>query len=405
MSEILQEPQSQSPSEILSIGALPYGPEGPPRVLGRLGPESGPTLICVAGLHGNEPMGVVGLERALSRIESSGIELRGQLVGLVGNRKALSLGKRYLDHDLNRAWFADRIEALRGASVPLTDEDDELAELDRELEPILRRRSGSIFLLDLHTTSGPGPAFSVLEDTLTNRAFALNFPVPMVLGFEEEIGGTLANYLCERGVIGIGLEAGQHSEPLAAERAEAAVWIAIGATGLIANGEPELADARRRLAGGASTLPTSVEVRHRHAITQADGFQMNSGRRSFQPVETGEQLARDRSGEIVSPARGLLLMPLYQEQGDDGFFVVRRVRPIWLQVSALVRRYRFERFLHRLPGVRRHAERPGAFIVNRRIARFLTLDLFHLLGFKRVGPAGRFVVMTRRRYDEPSPSS
>ncbi len=384
---------------VQTLGSLPYGPEGPPRVLGRLGPDSGPTLVVVAGLHGNEPMGVIGLDRALTRLQSIDAPLAGRVIGLVGNRRALALGRRYIDHDLNRAWFADRIELLRSAPDLLAQEDRELLEIDRELRPLLEGSGGPIYLLDLHTTSGPGPAFSVLEDTLANRAFALNFPVPMVLGFEEEVGGTLSNYLCERGVTGIGLEAGQHREPRAAERAEAAVWIALRAAGLLRDGQAELEAARRRLKTESAELPAMVEVRYRHAISAGDGFRMDPGHRTFQPIERGQRLAHDRSGDVVSPAGGLLLMPLYQTQGDDGFFVVRRVLPVWLKLSALLRRYRFERFVHLLPGVRRHPERPGAFIVNRRVARFLTLELFHLLGFKRIGPVGRYVVLTRRSFD------
>lgn len=398
MTETLQD--RPGTTDVLTVGPLPYGPEGPPRVLGRLGPETGPTLVCVAGLHGNEPMGVIGLERALGRLRAIESSLRGPVIGLVGNRQALARGVRYVDHDLNRAWFGDRIDLLRGSRDGLGDEEAELVELDREIEPILHGASGEVFLLDLHTTSGPGPAFSVLEDTLANRAFALNFPVPMVLGFEEEVGGTLSDYLCERGVIGIGFEGGQHEEPLAAERAESAVLIAVAAAGLLADDHPEVVKERERLKNASAGLPVSVEVRYRHAISDRDGFEMHTGHRTFAEVSEGQVLACDRRGDVQSPADGLLLMPLYQTQGNDGFFVVRRVKRVWLQLSALVRRYSLERYIHLLPGVRKHTEKAGAFIVNRRVARFLTLELFHLLGFKRIGPAGRYVVLTRRSHDD-----
>ena len=397
MTETLQTSPSQT--EVESIGAVPYGPDGPPRVLDRLGRDNGPTLLCVAGLHGNEPMGVIGLERALAGLKALESELEGRVVGLVGNRKALARGMRYLDHDLNRAWFADRIDLLRSSPHNLGHEDEELVHLDGHLEPILKGETEGVFLLDLHTTSGPGPAFSVLEDTLANRAFALNFPVPMVLGFEEEVGGTLSDYLCDRGVIGIGFEGGQHEDPAAAERSEAAVWIAAASAGILSASHPKVAEAHARLEADSAELPTSVEVRYRHAISDLDGFEMHPGHRTFAPVEEGQELARDRKGVVVSPTDGLLLMPLYQKQGNDGFFVVRRVRRVWLRLSALVRRYRLERYVHLLPGVRKHEERPGAFTVDRDIARFLTLELFHLLGFKRIGPAGRYVVLARRSHD------
>ena len=78
-------------------------------------------------------------------------------------------------------------------------------------------------------------------------------------------------------------------------------------------------------------------------------------------------------------------MPLYQDQGEEGFFLVDPVRPFWLRLSERVRPWRLERFLHWLPGVRRHPDQEGAFIIDRRIARWEALQVFHLLGFRRRG--------------------
>jgi hypothetical protein len=90
-------------------------------------------------------------------------------------------------------------------------------------------------------------------------------------------------------------------------------------------------------------------------------------------------------------------MPLYQDQGEDGFFLVREVQPVWLSVSKVLRGLGMEKVLHLLPGVRRHPELPGSFIVDRRYARWLARQLFHLLGFRRVGRDGRTLVMSQRQ--------
>ena len=42
-------------------------------------------------------------------------------------------------------------------------------------------------------------------------------------------------------------------------------------------------------------------------------------------------------------------MPLYQPQGDDGFFVMREFRPFWLRVSSLLRRARADLLFRLLP--------------------------------------------------------
>ncbi len=386
----------REPSAAAAAGGLDV-----PRVLGRVDSgRAGPTLIVVAGLHGNEPAGVVALQSLLPRLaDDPGVLAAGRIVGLAGNREALRARRRYLVHDLNRYWLPERVELLRAAAGPLTAEDQELRELDLEIRRLLDEAEGQVYLLDLHTTSGPELPFCTLDDSLRNRRFAFAFPVPVVLGLEEELVGTLSIHVETLGVITAGFESGMHEAPASVERAEAAIWIALEASGVLAAGSrSEVSAARRRLAAECAGLPHVVEVRYRHAITAVDGFRMDPGFVNFQSIEVAEKLGTDHRGPVVSPLSGLLLMPLYQTQGADGFFVVKPVRPIWLDISAKVRRWHLERYLHLMPGVRRHPELPGSFIVDRRYARWLALELFHLLGFNRHSAAGRYLVMSRRNY-------
>lgn len=374
-----------------------------PRELGRVvgDNESGPTLICMAGLHGNEPAGLQAFFRVRDCLLRRPGGLEGRLIGLAGNRKALAENRRFLVHDLNRIWNVDRVAALRSAPVPVEAEDQELRELDYALQSVLDEARGRVFLLDLHTTSGPGGAFAILDDTLANREMAMDFPVPLVLGLEEELGGTLAAYSTRLGVTVVGFEAGQHGDPQAVERAAAAIWVAMDSCGVVRpNSREEVEQARRLLADGNVMSTRIVEVLFRHHIDRRDGFEMQPGWASFQPVEVGQVLAHSSSGPIRAPASGLLLMPLYQDQGEDGFFIVREVQPVWLSLSQALRGLGLERSLHLFPGVRRHPELPESFIVDRRYARWLALQLFHLLGFRRVGRADRTLVMSRRR-DRP----
>lgn len=380
-----------------------------PRVIGELrGPQEGATLLVSGSLHGNEPAGALALDRVFNRLEAAGLtKVRGRMVGLLGNRQALAKGRRFLQHDLNRFWVMDRIERLRGRTGPLEAEAEELRELDQEVERLLREGEGRpVYLLDLHTTSGQGPAFANLDDTLANRRFALHFPVPLVVGIEEELAGTFTNYLSERGVITLGFEAGQHDDPTSVDRAEAAIWIALEAAGILPRGSrPEAAEARRILATNRGDLPHVVEIRHRQAIRPGSGFVMQPGYRNFQAVEADELLAQDARGEIRADFSSRILMPLYQELGEEGFFLVRPVWKFWLDLSAGLRRRRVERYLHLLPGVKAVPREPGQperFTVDRRYARWLALELFHLLGFRRRRELGRYLMMIRRPYDEPS---
>ncbi len=398
MTESLGVESAEARGEGQAAAAVANAPTGRswPRVVVRVTAEQpGPTLLVVGGLHGNEPAGLLGLERVLSRLGEVGLA-RGELLGLAGNLEALAVGRRFIDEDLNRIWLRPRLEAF-DVTEPVSIEDRQLRELEREVRAALGRARGEVYALDLHTISGPGPAFVVIDDTLLNRRFANRFPVPLVLGLDEELSGTMAHHLTAEGVIPVGFEAGQHDEAEAAVRAEAAIWIALEAAGLLADGHAEYAAARTLLENESRGLPVVVEVRYRHAISSEDGFRSRPGLVSFQPVASGDALATDRAGEVRSPFDGMVLMPLYQDQGEEGFFLVDPVNPFWLRLSERVRPWRLERFLHWLPGVRRDPDNEGAFVIDRRIARWEALQFFHLLGFRRRGVAGHRLVMARRR--------
>ena len=370
-----------------------------PRELGRVeAVESGPTLICLGGLHGNEPAGVLAIDRVLKQIYRRPSGLRGRMVGLAGNRRALAAGCRFVNHDLNRAWKPGRVEQLTVLPGPLDDEDQELVELSASLSSIIDEAPGRIFLLDLHTISGPGPAFAILDDTLQNREVALDFPVPLVLGLEEQLGGTLASYMTARGATVVGFEAGLHDDPASVDRAAAAIWIALDSSGVFEHeSRSEVVAARDLLRRQADCSARVVEVRYRHSVADGDAFEMDPGFSGFQPIGAGQEVGSTRRGRVRAPRSGLLLMPLYQDQGNDGFFLVDEVRPAWLPISAAVRRFGVDRFLHLLPGVERDPNRHQTFVVDRRFARWWARQLFHLLGFRREGRDGPRLIMTRRR--------
>ena len=96
-------------------------------------------------------------------------------------------------------------------------------------------------------------------------------------------------------------------------------------------------------------------------------------------------------------------MPLYQHQGEDGFFLVRDFHPFWLNLSRVLRRAQVDRAVHWFPGIRKDPERFGVLIVNRRIARWYALQLLHLLGFRRYRTEGEELVVLRRPQAVQSP--
>jgi len=375
------------------------------RVLGDvLGKTPGPTMVAMAALHGNELAGVRAAERLVQRIDVA--RLRGRVVFLAGNLAAIQQRTRFIAADLNRIWkSADvaRLLASERAIEPSIDEQQMLS-LIETLGEILDGANAPIYFLDMHTSSAAGPPFVTVGDTLRNRSFALRFSLPIILGLEEQIDGSMLEYLNNCGLITLGVEGGQHDSPDSVDRLESILWQALVGSGLLeADDVPEGQRHRERLAEAVRGIPRVIEVRHRHAIAPEDGFRMEPGFANFMPIDKGQLVGRDSHGLILVPSTGLILLPLYQGQGDDGFFLAREVRPFWLRVSGLLRRLRVAALLRLLPGVRRHPTNSEALVVETRLARLYPLEVFHLLGFRRLRRTGTQLTVARRKHDIIAP--
>ena len=234
--------------------------------------------------------------------------------------RALDAGYRFIDRDFNRSWTPALVErALSGKDGE--SEAFEVRELAEELDAAVRAARGPVFFIDLHTTSAAGIPFALIGDTLPHRDFAASFPLPVILGLEEQIDGCLTEWMSAKGAVTLVVEGGQHESADAQANLEAVTWTCLAAAGVIdAATEPRVAAAHDRLARARGELPHFIEVKTRHAIAEGDEFVMEPGFANIARVRRGQLLARDRHGLIHAPADGLVLLPLYQKQGDDGFF-------------------------------------------------------------------------------------
>ena len=367
------------------------------------GDPSGPTLIAVGSIHGNEPSGAIALRKLAAGLCDIESKLRGRVYLIEGNIRALGQKVRFIDSDLNRHWTRENLVAARSGWNPRYEEDRELAELLRLFRDILDSAQDEVYALDLHSTSAHGLPFATVGDTLRNRSFAQKFPVTILLGIEEQLEGTMLEYLNNQGVVTLGFEGGQHDQVETSENHEALLWLALANAGVaVADDIPEL-DRHRRLLAEASGRTRIVEVLFRQPIKQDDGFAMDPGYENFQPVTKGQALARDRLGLITSPRKGLILMPLYQAKGEDGFFIGREVAPFWLWLSKILRNTGVPALIRVFPGVWRHPEDPERLVVDTRLARFFPLQIFHLLGYRRRAWEGNRLVVARRKFDTKSP--
>jgi len=311
------------------------------RIIGtHTGTEAGALVLIFGAVHGNEPAGVQALQEIFSMLEKEpdsnpGFEFRGRLVGLIGNLQAYSTQKRFLDRDLNRLWTPTNLLRIQQADrIGLQGEDRELAELLEIIhEEIQTYRPEALVLLDLHTTSADGGIFCIPSDDRASLRLAKELHAPVILGMLEGLEGTLLHFaagnhfeICgyPKYSIGAAFESGQHNDPLSVSRSIAAIVNCLRAAGCI---REEDVDSRHEsiLRAFSDPLPKVTRLRHVHHIRPGDAFDMRPGYVNFQPIQKGEHLANDVTGPVLAPEDGLILMPLYQPQGSDGFFVVAEI--------------------------------------------------------------------------------
>lgn len=349
-------------------------------------------------MHGNEPAGALAARRIATELERRALPLRGHFVALTGNRAALERGERFIDRDLNRIWTSDRIDRMRrpaeeGELVEEREMRELLAAIDREIG----EAPGPVVLLDLHSTSAGGSPFTILADTLQNRALAEHLPIPMILGLEERITGPMLSIFTDRGHTAIVVEGGQHDDERTVRNHEAAIWMTlIGAGALELDEVPEAAKAYGWLKDAARGSPGVVEVTLGHPMVSGDGFRMQPDYDNFQRVRRGELLASDREGPIHAPWEGHVLMPLYQGQGEDGFFLAREIPRSWLRFSAWARRSGLHRLLPSLPGIEADPRRDAVVTADARALRPAVRRILRVFGYRKQEHVDAGVAFVRR---------
>ena len=304
------------------------------RIIGSYtGKKKGPLLICFGGMHGNEPAGVRALELMFKMLEVEPItnpnfSFRGRFVGLRGNLRALEIKKRFIEKDLNRVWTPQNVERIY--NTPVTDLDAEDLEMWELLNIIHAEieayQPDKIVFLDIHTTTAFGGIFAIATDDPESVRIAVELHAPVITGMLEGIKGTSLHYFNNENfpnnTTAVVFEAGQHDEVLSVNRAIAALTNCMRTIGCV-----RAQDVENRhdslLIEYSKGLPKVAKLIKTHTIDPEDQFEMFPDYKNFQRVKKGELLAKDRNGKIYADEDGLILMPLYQNQGDDGFFLVQ----------------------------------------------------------------------------------
>lgn len=356
-----------------------------------------PLVLFICGIHGNEPMSVIAMNRVKDELLRENIQVNGSLVAIKGNVKALRLGDRFIDNDLNRLWLENEIKVISNGAIF----ENERAEM-KEIWGILReklknRKQDDCVIFDLHTTSSPSVPFITINDTISNRKIAKKFPVATVFGIEEFLEGPLLSYMNELGFNAIGFEGGQHDEEDALLNHMAFIWLSLANQGLIDDSLKQVKASKKRLKEVSEDPHKFFEITFRHEVGTEDKFKMYPGYKNFQPIDKDILLAKNNDKDILSEWNDRIFMPLYQNKGNDGFFIIRRIPRFYLWLSRVLRSYNFEKLLTLLPGVTVYDEKAHVLAVYNSVTTVLRKEVFHLFGFRQKVAHNESVTLFIRR--------
>lgn len=338
-----------------------------------------PTVVFFGGIHGNEKAGVTALKHVYKSLDTS--LLNGNVYGVLGNLKALTENQRYIDEDLNRLWSKHKIEAILHKTL-VNNEELQLRHLFEILKQILRKNKGPFYFIDLHTTSSKSLPFITINDALINRAFSKLFPVPIVLGIEEYLEGALLSYINTLGYVSIGFESGQHTDFRSFENNIAFIQLALVFSGILNENDTNVKTHLNTLKSASEGSDQFYEIVHLLKINSNGNFKMKAGFKSFQPIKKCTLIATYNDTEIRSNYNGYLFMPLYQNKGNEGFFIIKPILPFFLFLSKILRRFKVDALLVALPGISWQNKNQGVLKADLKVVQFLAKPIFHIFGFR-----------------------
>lgn len=287
------------------------------RIIGNIsGGDNQTLLVCVGGLHGNEQAGYNALEYLISHLDKR--LFNGHFVAIGGNLQALKEKKRYLQTDLNRIWSNDLID-----NIPHDSDISEYEEL-RQLIEVLRVIPHDTYkrrvLIDLHTTSAPNGAF-IVRTTTTDDEIAKVLEIPVILGLDKKLQGTAMTYMEQWDYETFAFEGGTIGKENSTNNLILGVWRILQTLQMTSQPIPNL---EHTLGETIRTgVPSYLTCEYIHKIPASSTFKMLEGFENFDSIEEGQLLAYQDGKEIRSSYTGYILMPLYQDEGSDGFFIVK----------------------------------------------------------------------------------
>jgi succinylglutamate desuccinylase len=304
------------------------------RVIGRFSmARPGPMLVILAAMHGNEPVGVLAVENLLRLLheeveKNPDFVFAGSVIGIIANKDAFEKGVRYINQDLNRLWSIDHYYEIKDLSAAeRTSEQTQIIEVIEAMrEEINLTHPQQMVVLDIHTTSAHGGIFTLITEDPLSEQMAVELHAPVIKGMLNGIKGTSIHFFHGNNMgiptTAIGFEAGQHEDPQSVLIATSAI---INCMRTIGNVNAKDVENKHDilLQDFSKNLPKVSTYRSKYIIKDRAQFHMLPGFKSFDKVHKGQHLANDGTIPVHCEEDAYILMPLYQAQGSEGYYLIR----------------------------------------------------------------------------------
>lgn len=261
------------------------------------GPNPGPRVLVLGGVHGNELPGIRLVEELRRDLDGgSRALLAGTLTLALGNPRAIALNQRGSEPhaDLNRSFTPECLGPNGSDSCE--------ARRARELAPFL---VSADVVLDLHATNKPSEPFLVtIDDTPRHRELCAFFSCDNVLVVPDAlIPGTSDALADAHGGVGIAYETGWAGDLSRMSEVHDSVMAMLSHLGLFA------ATALR-----APVAHTTYAMTEAILLTER-GFAFAEGRgmKNFEPFAEGDLLGSHANISLVASHDGVILFPKVPE--------------------------------------------------------------------------------------------
>ena len=281
-----------------------------PTIITFNGQDPGQTVSIFAGTHGDEIGGVIALRKLIKDIEEGVLVIqRGQLHVAFANPAAIVLGKRFVELNLNRAFFPHLI----GTEVPEHLRSSYERRRALELQILLDESDA---LLDLHSTTSEGTPFIICEPHSFD--IARQFPFRFISsGWDTMHPGSSDGYMNQYHKIGICVECGQHFDQLTSVKARASIEIFLKAMGLI----------DETIYGPSQSSRRHIRIRAKYVVKRLFRLE-NTDWPDFPNIEPGTILGYDGGEAVIVNEPSILFFPKDEVKAGEEAFLLGEEVPI-----------------------------------------------------------------------------